>query len=321
MTRDVTENPAGSSKAIPHHYIPPKPHDMSIPSVFSVVSPDPPTSTLPFASNLGYSQSNYAQSSYYSPATSPLSSQPYQAPYAPYSNTSYLLSNYQGNYPAYGFPERLFAPSSPLAPLEERLRNTLGTLGNLVRAFGSIVHMLDSTFYAGWSSLMAIVAVAEQLKHLRKEHISKWLGLVNSALYWLSQLIRGQHKHNIETVRSPAEIARSSSHSSHTTLHKKVFTNNVPILGALATPLIAYALYRLLRQLTQISRAHYILARAQHHFQSSDPHCLALSPGDDLYVLPQQPADRTEWTLVQSIRTGRTGYVPQSYISLVESRQ
>lgn len=320
MTRDATENPAMGSAAISHHYSSPKPQDMSIPSVFSVVSPDPSTSSPAFASQPGYSQSNYAQSSYFH-ATAPLSSQPYQAPYVPYGTTPYISSAYQGNYPAYGFPERLFAPSSPLAPVEERLRTTLGALGNLVRAFGSVAHMLDSTFYAGWSSLMAIIAVAEQLKHLRREHIAKWLGLVSSALQWLSQLLRGRHRYNIETVKNPAEIVRSSSQVSPATFHKKTFTSNVPILGVVVTPLIAYALYRLLRQLTQIPRAHHSLARAQHPFQPSDPHCLALSPGDDLYVMPQQPADETGWALVQSIRTGRTGYVPLSYISLVESRQ
>lgn len=60
--------------------------------------------------------------------------------------------------------------------------SVLHSLQNIVGTISSMTQFIDSTMYAGWSSITALTTVAENFRRFRDDYLRKWLRLVMKIL-------------------------------------------------------------------------------------------------------------------------------------------
>ena len=108
--------------------------------------------------------------------------------------------NYQG---AYGFqpqypvlPQRVDS-ASMAQQMEANTRATFQLLDQVVQAFSGFAQMLDSTFYATYSSFNAMIGVVEQFKSLRDylSQVFSLFSLIKMAKAFLNRM-RGKTSRN-----------------------------------------------------------------------------------------------------------------------------
>lgn len=257
----------------------------------------------------------------------PVNVRPLQTPYSPgYNNNApyapnYYSSNYAGYSPYYNpngmsfqLPEPFFPPSSPLSPMEQRFRRVIHSLSSLMRFVSGILQMVDSTAYAAWSSVMAAVAVFEQLRNLQRDHIQRWLAFVRSSFHWLLRLLR------LRTAQAPASpipmnaITLATDHKQSGSSSSLLKSAVIPIVAMSLTYLATKSLVGLL------DKSKTRKARVMFDFYSTDPSCLSIYEGDEVEI--EDATDKDGWIQVRG-QKGTTGYVPLSYLKFpeLESRQ
>jgi hypothetical protein len=295
--------------------------------VFSVVTPDPPTGTKPDTQHFNT----------YIPSPQPTSFYPSPNAYVNYQGSSYpypaipLSSQYaqlpQGNAPYFGAAssDRIFPTGGAFSSAEDRFRAILAAVGNIVRAFSGIAHVLDSTFYAAWSAMMAIVAVGEQLKNLRTEVLSKWLYLLRHIVKWFLGLLgrRVVAGPNMTTA-IPSEIVRSYSGAVLPSKSEERGSTIVLTRWLIPMALVSGSLYYYWRIMKERKpwTGGIIMAKALFPFDGGeDSRYVGIVPGDDL-VLPRDAfADAHGWVYGKNNRSGLEGYFPAAYIQQVDSHQ
>lgn len=276
-------------------------------SVLSVVQPD---WTNPSGQESSVAPGNVNNSS-------PFPSQPYNPRFTGSFGSGYNYGpGYHNNGYGYNlpnFPEQFLSPNTALGAAEQRLRAALSTISALVRAFGGLSQMLDSTVYAAWSSVMAIVAVAEQFRYLRQEHLRRWLELLKSAIAWLLHTLK-LSKSNGRPLTISGSQSRTSVESIPPT--RSSLTKNASKLFIPA--IIAGGAYVLWQGISW-TKSEGSVAKALFNFTAMDPACISLEAGDDLIVLKY--LDSSDWLNVRNVKSGLVGFVPASYVGIVDSRQ
>lgn len=316
---------------------PPKPWELSNnnqSSVLSVVTPDLPTNTISTnegnavnkdvsgeqidnTTNSGYSSQN--QYSYgisnYVPAIPTLPAMPY--------NPGFGGGYYSGGYGS--FLSGNILPAEPLLPqgstfssTEIKIRNAVNTLSSVMRIVGSIFQMMDSTAYAAWSSVMAVVSVIEQFRLLRSEHLRTWFDLLQRSVKWFLQIM-GSNRTPIpisEVNQGGKGLLNGLQTKPKTSTARKFVTE-------VALPAVAIgASYMMIKAM--IGRALISSvpkgrpSKAQYTFSAPGKEYLSFEEGDDIFILEER--DHDGWILARD-RTGNKGYVPINYLKFVESHQ
>lgn len=293
------------------------------PSVFSVVRPDNPASIIeaPTATFISQSQSqiqpSHLQQTLYTMPNNQMSYISNNFPYSPQTYSSLSMYN-----PQWQLPENLLSPNSALGQAEQRFRNVINSLVGIVRAFGGIAQMMDSTFYAAWTMIMALGSVIEHLKTLRRDHLMKWIGIFRNALKWILEILRLYRGSN-PSQKPPAEIAKDASLS-----FQSPRTISTPSQFSLVTkvglPVVAIStcLYLWKRLYPREIHSNELanLAKVLYSFSHPDPSYLQVKAGDEVTIL--QPADESGWIYAKTARDNKSGYLPAMYVrSFVDSRQ
>lgn len=162
------------------------------------------------------------------------------------------------------------------------------------------MHMVDATVYATWSSIMAMVSAIEQLKYLKKEHIDRVWSLVMSLLGWTLCKLR---------------IAKSRPVTEELNDRSKFSTGFGPVLKV---AMITGAAYLALKSLALFEIKSSTIAVAICPFRSTESTCIDIAIGDELSIL--KTLKSSEWILVRNRRNGQEGFVPLSYVRVLNSK-
>lgn len=286
-------------------------------SLMSTIQPDPPITTIDLS------------------ADKTLHSPPYPGQYPPYATNNPTPYGYGGMYGMgapygggfFGNPftgtgnilpnEPLLPPDSPFSATEQRIRNLINTVGSLMRVVGGVFQMIDSTAYAAWSSVMAIVSVMEQLKLLRQEHLKSWIDVIKKAIQWGLMVLRIRRNGNSPSIplsNHPASMIRNSPVP---TSPNRRFLSDV-VVPAVAVGLSYMALKSLVQMLQKPAAPKGRLAKAQFPFSAAGGEYLDFEEGDDLYVLGDEFEEG--WVHARD-KSGKTGTIPINYVKFVESHQ
>lgn len=234
--------------------------------------------------------------------------------YYPQSYPNYSNMNSLNQYDTSGLSNQIMPSGTVLGDTEERVRKMLSGITSVVRAFSGVAQMLDSTVYAAWSSVMAVVAVGEQFKYLRQEHLQYWINALKLALNWFISTIsfrrseKGLHEGSIS---DKSENILISGQRTQRTLPNFV----VPFLVAGSS----FLLWKLALQIIKNNQNQSLPARAIYPFTAVDSRCLPLAVGDDLQVIENSLDSDSGWMIVRNIRTMKEGAVPSAYVKIVES--
>ncbi|PJF17101.1 hypothetical protein PSACC_03093 [Paramicrosporidium saccamoebae] len=239
--------------------------------------------------------------------------QPYFPP--PYNNRTSQFYGPNYNPPYYGggynyqmpqIPDRFMPTNTILGSVEHRIRVLIETTTSIVKAFGGLVYMLDSTYYAAWSSIMSIVAVGEQFRNLKKEHLGMWINVVKSCLMWVVNLLRLSKAQQCPNTLPNAKLSAKAQRGPN--ISKTVKTLVLP------TILLSGA-YLILRN--RLSRRPTKPGLAMYAFKPTDNSGgIELVPGDELEINGSD--DSSGWTFVRNTRTLSEGFVPTAYVRLVD---
>jgi len=186
---------------------------------------------------------------------------------------------------SYGLGNRsVFGPSIPLlSTLETGTNSVFEQIRKIVQAITSIAHFLDSTVYAGWSSINALGMVAENFRQLKQNIISKWIEVVRMIFKFFGRTL---------SLHSPQPQHLSGSKNQH--------------IAILLASLVSVTLYALRDRKER-------QAIVTHEYISTEPGHLSLMNGQKLKIL----AVEDEWAYAEDF-SGRKGCFPLSHIRPVQ---
>lgn len=225
-------------------------------------------------------------------------------------------------------PETLMPAGSTLGRAERRLRDALSAAAAVLRALGSVAQMLDSTVYAAWSSVAALVAIGQHIRSFREEHIGRWF----RALHVLASRLIGAIKQNrISSEVESGGVIPANEAAKDAAMETNRGTNSAyqyfaRTLATAALPLAAAGAAYVLGQWLLAPKSDRVderafsvrgLARAVASFTASHENMLSIDDGDDLFVI--QPANINGFVLVRSVHSGAQGFVPATHIMPVSS--
>lgn len=293
------------------------------PSVFSIIKPDNPRSIIGAPTTTFTSQSqpqlqpSPLQQTLYTMPNNPLPYIPNTFPYSSQTYPSFSIYNHQ-----WSFPENLLSPNSVFGQAEQRFRHVINSLVGIVRAFGGIAQMMDSTFYAGWTLIMALGSVIEHVKTLRRDHLLKWIGIFRNALKWILEVLR-LYRGNKPSQKPPAEIAKEISLSFQTPKTPSI-PSQLSLITKLGLPVATMSICIYLWKKLYPREIHdnelTNLAKVLYPFSHPDPSYLQVKAGDEVTIL--QPVDESGWIYAKTTRDNKSGYLPAMYVrSFVDSRQ
>lgn len=303
-------------------------------SVLNYIQPDAAAPTADYQGG-GRTSAHYApqqtppsslSASYYNHFPSPYNFNGYSQPYYGGAAMPGGLFAYGGPNSGYGapsLPDQFLPPGTVLGAAEQRIRAALSAFGSIVRAVGSLAQMMDSTVYAAWSSVMAVVAVGEQFRQLRHEHLQRWMQLLRSAVSWLLGVLRLRSGAKAPLAVPFAIAQRDAAHSSAAAAlsaqTRGPALSLAPVLQIFVPALIAGISYLAIREYVAKGAARGPAARVLYTFATADPSCIAVEAGEDIVVL--QGANAAGWLLGRRTRDGREGFLPAAFVKIVESRQ
>lgn len=195
---------------------------------------------------------------------------------------------YQGGYGSgyYGAPsfenKPLLGQNVPfLSGIEAGTNSVVEQIRRLVQAITSVAQFLDSTVYAGWSSVNAIRMVVDNLKQFQTIVIAKWIYL----LKYLVGLIMGFFRRPKNGLKSFGSSAKA-----------------IVVVSALVPALIS--LLSVLRPYVSNT------GRVIYDYEAKEPNHLQVRIDDQIQIL----ASEDDWVFAKST-TGKTGFIPRSYIA------
>lgn len=112
---------------------------------------------------------SYQPSSYYDPGVHQ-------------SHSMYSQPYYGNGYSRYYTPHQGMDMNSSPGSIFHSLQNIVGMIS-------SMTQFVDSTVYAGWSSITALTAVAENFKRFRDDFLKKWVQIVKKIVGFVAQLL------------------------------------------------------------------------------------------------------------------------------------
>lgn len=189
-----------------------------------------------------------------------------------------------GFYGAHNYGNRpLFGQNVPfLSGIEAGTNSVVEQIRRLVQAITSVAQFLDSTVYAGWSSVNAIRMVIDNLKQFQTMVISRWIFL----LKYLVELIVGFFRRG--SKNGQGKFASS--------------TKAVVIASALVPA--ALSLLSVIRFRTSLT------GRVIFDYQANEPDHLEAHTGDQIQIL----ASEDDWVYAKN-SSGNTGFIPKSFIA------
>lgn len=167
--------------------------------------------------------------------------------------------------------------------------------------------MVDSTMYAAWSTVLAAAAAWQRLASLRRDHLSKWIGLLQGTL---------------DRIRSKQDLGPSSPPPTRPIIDSRSGGPHRRLLGArllAASVLVASLIYIIRRGARQLSSPR-CPAVALYGFQTEERDCVNINPGEDLLILDPSTSRNDPWTLVERRSTGEVGFVPTSFVKVIDSK-
>ncbi|ORZ35010.1 Peroxin 13, N-terminal region-domain-containing protein [Catenaria anguillulae PL171] len=281
--------------------------------------------------------SSYA--SPYSRFSSPYSS--YSSPYSTYGGYGSTYGSYGGaGYGAYGStygamgrpgfgalgPPGAQGPNS----LQSSTQAAFDLLNSFVQSFGSFAGMLDSTLHATFQSFHAMMAVADQVGHLRST-----VGQVFS-LVWLIRRVKAwiTGKKDERADGFAAEFAGAAGQApggppAHPPIKKKpilVFIALVFGFPYLLSKLVKFLSERLAQQQPKAIKFdpnNVELVRALYDYVATNPAELSFKRGDILAVVekPIEPSGEPGMWWQGKLQQGPIGYFPSNYVEIIRKTQ
>lgn len=270
---------------------------------------------------------------------------PYSNPSSPYSNPAIVQNHLnaavgngyfqqqQQNQPwANNFTHSSFnlMPAEPFMPqntrlgqLETRVRTILNVVGNIIRAFGSVAQLFDSSVYAAWSSIMALVAVGEHLRHFHEECVSRWITVVRVGVSNFLSVIKPKMQ-----IRSQQKYPNSTD---FTIFYDPICRLVVPatIAGVIY---VAKCLLSPSECLTEnktdmqnrerdelVSETGKKCGIVIENFQALDQSCLTVEKGQKVVIVHEK--DSNGWLYVSKPDDWCEGFIPASHLLILESHQ
>jgi hypothetical protein len=147
---------------------------------------------------------------------------------------------------------------------------------------------------------MSIVAVGEQFRNLKKEHLGMWIGVLKSCLMWVLNLLRLS-----KTAQYPKALPNTQRSPNISKTVKTLVLPTILLSGA----------YFILRD--RFSKRPTKLGLAVYAFKPVDNSGgVELVPGDELEINCSD--DSSGWMFVRNMRTLSEGFVPTAYVRLVD---
>jgi peroxin-13 len=264
---------------------------------------------------------------------------PHNRPYYGYASYPSSGYGYRGGYDTSAAMMSGHAGGTPLSltrRMESSSREAFRFIDTIVQAVGGFAQMLDSTFYATYSSFMAMISVAEQFGNM-KHYVTS----INSARVFYRTLRRLFYNYILRRPIPPSldqvslsEFQKFEQHSR--AAYKSPAISRAPLLLFLATSLgVPYLLSKLIRALQtmeerrqqefyerlQIDKPQEV-AVALYDFVPQMDVDLPLKAGDHLRVLLRvDPATGQPTLWWKAELDGRIGYVPCNYVRLLENKE
>jgi peroxin-13 len=221
--------------------------------------------------------------------------------------------------------------------METSSREAFRLIDTVVQAVGGFAQMLDSTFYATYSSFMAMVSMAEQFGHMRQYLTSMFSIFVlyrNLKRLFYMYILRRKPPLALDKV-VPSEFQKFElEHSDETRKTPRI--SRTPVLLFLAATFgVPYLLSKFIKLFQSIEerrqREYYEKIRnewpqefavALHDFEPQMELDLPLKAGSHIRILMRtDPAtgQPVQWWKAEC--EGRVGYVPCNYVRLLEPHE
>ena len=312
-------------------------------NVSSSTSASNPQRPLPNPSMMPYyGTSMYGTTSSYVPRFSPYN-QPYYG-HASYSPSTYGYRTIYGS-GGYEPTAAMMMDGNPTIPgstsltrhMETSSREAFRLIDTVVQAVGGFAQMLNSTFYATYSSFMAIVSMAEQfgnMRHYLTSMFSIFVWYRNLKRLFYMYILRRKPPLALNQV-VPSEFQKFELEHSDDTRKSSRISRTPVILFLAATFGVPYLLSKLIKLFRSIEerrqREYYEkiqnewpqeFAVALHDFEPQMELDLPLKAGNRLRILMRtDPAtgQPVQWWKAEC--EGRVGYVPCNYVRLLEPHE
>lgn len=206
-------------------------------------------------------------------------SQPPNQPYMDYYNSSSYYSPAM-TYPVnpYSIPSRPFLGGA-IHDITAGTNSVFDSLRMFTQGISSLAQFIDSTIYAGWSSVTALTTVLNNIRSFKSNYIAQWLALVKRVLSHLSTIIR-----------FPGHATRSK------VLLIAAMATVLPMLSKLLALLLSGAAYEV-----EVSSPYFPI----------EPGHLEAAKGDRLRVLVSEK----DWVYAER-DDGKRGCFPRTHIAI-----